>query len=440
VKKHVLSWGRYPYHLQYPHLVFSRRDIPRIVESSFSPSSDRLLAYGMGRSYGDSCLSVSDQVFYMQGMNRIIDADWSNGILTAEAGITFDQLIQAILPRGWFLPVTPGTRFVTLGGAVANDVHGKNHHLMGTIGRHINQLLLYRSQEGLVECSHQKRQDLFAATIGGLGLTGIIVTVEIKLRRISASSINRKSRRFSCLDEFFSLSSDYDKSHEYSVAWIDCLASGKHTGRGRYIVGDHSDHGELGLVSKSRAAMPITPPFSLVNSLSLRLFNCFYYHRLPTKEVQDLVDYSTFFYPLDGVLNWNRVYGKRGFQQYQCVLPEKDGREAVRALLNEIRGSGAGSFLTVLKTFGALTSPGLLSFPIPGVTLALDFPQRDQQTANLFQRLDSIVDEAGGRLYPAKDAHISAKHFQKAYPAWEKVEAMRDPKLLSRFWKRVTGS
>jgi len=440
VNKSLLSWGRYPYQPQTAHSVFWRGDIPRVIDRVAGPSFESSLAYGMGRSYGDSCLSVSNHVVLMQGMDKIVDADWHNGVLTAEAGLTFDQLIKIILPRGWFLPVTPGTCFVTLGGAVANDVHGKNHHSMGTIGRHVKQILLYRSQEGLVECSPQENQDLFAATIGGLGLSGIIVTVKIQLRQIKTSSITRIGRRFSCIDEFFALSSEYDKRHEYSVAWIDCLASGKQTGRGRYVVGDHSDRGELHLATNSQAGVPITPPFSLVNSISLRLFNSLYYHRQPVTEVRDSVDYSTFFYPLDSVLDWNRLYGKRGFQQYQCVIPEKDSREAIRALLSEIVSSRTGSFLAVLKTFGALTSPGLLSFPLPGVTLALDFPQKDGQNAKLFQRLDSIVHEVGGRLYPAKDAHMSAKHFKKAYPAWERIDAMRDPRLLSRFWRRVTSS
>jgi len=395
------------------------------------------LAYGMGRSYGDSCLAASDHVVTTAGMDRILAVDWATGILTAQAGLTLDALIRIALPHGWFLPVTPGTRFVTLGGAVANDVHGKNHHLQGTFGCHVRRLVLYRSDEGMVTCSPTERSDLFAATVSGLGLTGIILAVELQLVSVASNQIEQRSIRFDDLGEFFDLSRQHDPHHEYCVAWIDCVASGRRTGRGIYMAGDHATEGPLTPAPATRLMMPFDPPFSLVNTLTLRAFNSLYYHRQRAREVRSRVGYDAFFYPLDGLLHWNRMYGKSGFQQYQCVVPRDHGREVIGAVMAEIAGSGTGSFLAVLKLCGDIRSPGLLSFPMPGVTLALDFPQREPLNSRLFAKLDALVHEAGGRLYPAKDAHMSAAHFQQAYPAWPQVETLRDPNLLSRFWKRV---
>jgi FAD/FMN-containing dehydrogenase len=371
-------------------------------------------------------------------MGRVLAVDWNKGVLLAQSGLTLDELIRIALPRGWFLPVTPGTKFVTLGGAVANDVHGKNHNHMGTFGCHISKLMLYRSDEGAVECSTTQRPDLFAATVGGLGLTGVIVTVEIQLRRVTSSEIEQRSIRFGGFSEFFDLSKQHDVSHEYSVAWIDCLARGTEAGRGHYIAGNHSQNGEINLAPVGGLSIPIDPPFSLINTFSLSAFNSAYYNRQQKKEICRRVSYDSFFYPLDRLLHWNRMYGQAGFQQYQCVLPQKDGSEIVRALVNEISKSGTGSFLAVLKQFGKITSPGLLSFPMHGVSLALDFPQHAQINEHLFRKLNALVHESGGRLYPAKDAQMSALMFKQAYPQWEQVEELRDPILRSEFWKRVT--
>lgn len=431
----ALSWGRYPRLPQWPHPVNWGDEVPKALSECATQGG--ALAYGMGRSYGDSCLAASNHVIATRGMDRVLEADWKTGIITAQAGLTLDALIRIALPRGWFLPVTPGTRFVTLGGAVANDVHGKNHHVKGTFGCHVRRLVLYRSDKGVVACSPDERADLFSATVGGLGLTGIIVTVELQLRRVTSNQIEQRSIRFCDLDEFFDLSRQHDPHHEYSVAWFDCIASGKHAGRGRYMAADHSSDGPLIPARTSRLTMPFDPPFSLVNTLTLRAFNTLYYHRQQIKELRSRVSYASFFYPLDGILHWNRMYGRKGFQQYQCVAPRRHAREVIGAVLAEIAHSGTGSFLAVLKQCGDIASPGLLSFPMPGVTLALDFPQREPDNSRLFDKLDALVHEAGGRLYPAKDAHMSAAHFQRAYPDWQRVEALRDPQLLSRFWKRV---
>jgi FAD/FMN-containing dehydrogenase len=434
----LLSWGRYPHHPQTPHSTSWPEDVSQVLTAITTLGQGSALAFGCGRSYGDSCLAESSHVLAMQNMDRVLAADWETGIVLAQAGLTLAELIRIALPRGWFLPVTPGTKFVTLGGAVANDVHGKNHHVMGTFGRHVRHLAIYRSDEGITQCSLSQRPDLFAATVGGLGLTGVILAVEIQLRRVVASEIEQRSIRFGGFDEFFELSQAYDASHEYTVAWIDCLASGKHAGRGHYIVGNHAQKGVIELASLGGLRMPIDPPLSLVNSFSLRAFNTLYYHRQRKKEVASRVGYDPFFYPLDRLQQWNRMYGRAGFQQYQCVVPQKHGREVIRAVMQQISKSGTGSFLAVLKQCGELASPGLLSFPFHGVSLALDFPQRDQVNERLFSKLDALVHEAGGRLYPAKDAQMSAAHFKQAYPQWERIEAARDPQLLSQFWKRVT--
>ena len=434
----LLSWGRYPLYPQIPHPAHWPDDVSQALASIAALGQGAGLAFGCGRSYGDSCLAESGHVVAMQNMDRVLAADWETGVVLAQAGLTLAELIRIALPHGWFLPVTPGTKFVTLGGAVANDVHGKNHHVMGTIGCHVRRLVIYRSDKGVIECSPYQGLDLFSATVGGLGLTGVILAVELQLRRVVSSEIEQRSIRFGGFDEFFELSQAHDASHEYTVAWIDCLASGKHAGRGHYIAGNHAQKGPIDLATPARLSMRIDPPFSLVNSFSLRAFNTLYYHRQRKKEVTSRVGYDPFFYPLDRLQQWNRMYGKSGFQQYQCVVPQQYGREVIRAVMQQISKSGTGSFLAVLKQCGALVSPGLLSFPLHGVSLALDFPQRDQVNESLFKKLDALIHEAGGRLYPAKDAQMSAVHFKQAYPQWERIEALRDPQLLSQFWKRVT--
>ncbi len=432
------SWGRYPYHPQIPYGVFWPEDVPKRLAGIADLGEGAALAYGKGRSYGDSCLAESGRVLAMARMNRVLACDWNLGIVFAQAGLTLAELIDIALPRGFFPPVTPGTKFITVGGAVANDVHGKNHHVHGTFGRHIKRFILYRSDEGVIECSPSIRPELFAATIGGLGLTGVILAVEVQLRQVASNEIEQCNIRFDHLDEFFELSQEQDNAYEYTVAWVDCLARGAQTGRGHYIAGNHAKEGSLTPAPPGRMGIPMDPPFSLVNAMSLRVFNTLYYHRQQKKKVMSRVSYDPFFYPLDKILQWNRLYGRAGFQQYQCAVPQKEGREVIRAVMKEIAKSGTGSFLAVLKRFGNLPSPGLLSFPLEGVTLALDFPQRDAINIRLFAKLDRLVHDAGGRLYPAKDAHMSATDFKKAYPEWEKVEALRDRQLLSLFWKRVT--
>lgn len=434
----LLSWGNYPRHPQRAHAAHWRDEVaPRLEQLAQRYGST--LPFGNGRSYGDSCLAASDEVLALRPLSRLIAADWDAGLLRVEAGATLEEVLRVALPRGWFLPVTPGTKFATVGGAIANDVHGKNHHRRGTFGAHVERFALLRSDRGMLECSPAENTELFAATIGGLGVTGVVLWAELRLLPVGSSRIASTSIRFDNLGEFFALSAEHDAAHEYTVAWIDCLARGSSLGRGIFTVGDHAEAATLAPAAGSKLAMPVMPPFSLVNTVSLTAFNTLYYRRHPAGRQQRVVDYDGFFYPLDGIAHWNRMYGPRGFQQYQCVVPEAGARAAIGALLDTIAAHGAGSFLAVLKRCGAQRSPGLLSFPLPGVSLALDFPQRDAANKKLFERMDRIVAEAGGRLYPAKDAHMSGADFRRAYPDWQRVEALRDPALLSRFWQRVTA-
>ncbi len=428
----VKSWGNYPNHPQISHFT-NWRDNLSADFLAILKNHQTTLPFGNGRSYGDSCMASSGHVLQMRNLDRFIEVDWVRGIVKAEAGVTLEEILNLSISQGWFLPVTPGTKYVTLGGAVANDVHGKNHHIRGTFGCHVQSFSLLRSDQKSLICSPQKNIDLFNATIGGLGLTGIIEWVEIKLIPISSSLIDSMAIRFNSIDEFFDLSNELDAANEYSVAWIDCSK----VGRGVFFVGNHAKNGELKANQKAKITMPITPPFSLINRISLKFLNAAYYYSHKNGRQQKIVNYDSFFYPLDGILKWNRIYGKKGFQQYQCVIPEQNSCAAIKEILNEISRAGAGSFLAVLKRCGEIRSSGLLSFPLQGISLALDFAQHDELNLKLFARLDQILRQANGRLYPAKDAHMSAQDFKNFYPNWQSLEKLRDPALISQFWSRV---
>jgi FAD/FMN-containing dehydrogenase len=433
----LLSWGHYPRHPQTASVPHWRGEVaPRMA--ALAGRHGTLLPFGNGRSYGDSCLATSDQVLQMRRLDRLIAADWHSGLITAEAGLTLEALLGLAIPRGWFLPVTPGTRFVTLGGALANDVHGKNHHVRGTFGCHVRRFGLVRSDRPAMVCSPHDNPEFFAATIGGLGLTGVVDWLELQLMPIRSSLMEVTELRFGALDEFFALCAEHDGQHEYTVAWIDCLSTGRSCGRGVYMAGDHAQDGPLQLAGRSRLNLPFTPPASTVNRWSLQLFNAAYFHA--HSDGRRRMSYESFFYPLDRVLNWNRMYGPQGFEQYQCAIPDSQARPALRELLGAVAAAHSGSFLAVLKRFGNKPSPGLLSFPMPGVTLALDFAQQGEKTRTLMTRLDSMVRAAGGRLYPAKDAHMQASDFQRSYPHWARCEQLRDPVLNSRFWHRSTAA
>jgi FAD/FMN-containing dehydrogenase len=436
MNKPLYSWGRYPAYAQTATPCHSRLDIRPILDD-MTAKYGTTLPFGNGRTYGDNCMAVSDHVLHMRPLDRLIQADWTTGLISAEAGMTLSELLAIAIPKGWFLPVTPGTQFITLGGAVANDVHGKNHHTRGTFGCHVPRFGLIRSDRAPMVCSQTNNSDLYAATMGGLGLTGIIEWVDLQLIPIRSSQIDVTYVRFESLDEFFAITSELEAKFEFTMSWIDCLTKGKSLGRGVYMAGNYAEEGGLTVATSSKLSVPITPPISAINPLSVRLFNTVYYHSYRPGRHQSRVSYEPFFYPLDRILNWNRIYGPRGFQQYQCAIPDANAEMAVRELLHTISDANSGSFLAVLKRFGSVASPGFMSFPLSGATLALDFPQQGETTARLFNRLDAIVREAEGRFYPAKDAHMCADEFRYSYPAWERLETLRDPALSSRFWQRV---
>lgn len=430
----VTSWGRV-LRARHPVLSMASRHAALPAPPDGSP---HMLAFGNGRSYGDSCLNIGGGLLDMRHLDRMISFDPATGLLACESGVLLDQILQLVVPQGWFLPVTPGTRFVTVGGAIANDVHGKNHHRNGTFGRHVECFELLRSGGERLLCSPTAHADLFRATIGGLGLTGVVSWARLRLQRIASPWIHNETIRFRSLDEFFELCLASDRDYEYTVAWIDCTSSGKQLGRGLFMRGNHAPAAAAPAAHRTRIRrFPFVPPVSLVNRPSLLAFNTLYYHRQIGERRHSVEHYSKFFYPLDGMLDWNKMYGPRGFYQYQCVIPLPQGRAATAELLRAIADSGLGSFLAVLKLCGDLPSPGMLSFPRSGVSLALDFPNSGARLHALFERLDGIVSAAGGRLYPAKDGRMSGAMFRAGYPAWQPFLDHVDPGCSSSFWRRV---
>ncbi len=402
-----------------------------------------MLAYGQGRSYGDVCLNNNGTLLSTSSLDRIIHFDGENGVLRAEAGTTLADILPVIIPRGWFLPVSPGTKFISLGGAVANDIHGKNHHVAGTFGCHVIQFELVRSSGERLICTPLTNDELFRATIGGLGLTGLITWIELQLKPIQSDQIDLTTSRFHSLAEFLALSEKANAESTYVVAWID----GSHPeGRGLLKQGDHaklSGSGSSLSAIRSRRKPRILTPFDapewLLNPLSIRAFNTAYFHKHRAPVKRSRVHFEPYFYPLDAVRDWNRGYGKRGLLQYQCVLPFDDSNRTIRELLRLIAASGDSSFLSVIKTFGAVPSPGIMSFPRPGITLALDFANKGDRTIQLFHSLDRLVRDACGAVYPAKDACMSGESFRTYFPRWEEFSTYVDPAFSSSFWRRVTS-
>ena len=410
--------------------------------SDFPPQSlpaTPMLPVGAGRSYGDVCLLDHGTLLTTRSLDRFCHFDPATGILRCEAGATLAEILEFAVPRGFFLPVTPGTKYVTVGGAIANDVHGKNHHLVGTFGRHLLRFELLRSDGTRLLCSPAQNPEWFRATIGGMGLTGLISWAEIRLRPIVSRQIRYQGTKFVGVEEFVDLSRAAAHS-EYTVAWLDCVARGRNFARGIFMQGQHSEEPQPLRASKpARLTFPIDLPEFALNPFSVGLFNALYYNKQLAKQKTGLVDYEPFFYPLDSVLQWNRIYGKSGLLQFQCVIPWEHGTQSgIVRILEAITASGLASFLAVLKVFGDKPSPGLLSFPMPGITLALDFPIRQQLSFALFDRLARITLEHGGKLYPAKDARMTAPQFQAFYPQWREFAQYVDPRFSSAFWQRVT--
>jgi FAD/FMN-containing dehydrogenase len=424
------SWGRV------------QRDAYSVVRPQFMDQLDTALpqraaprlAIGARRSYGDTALSRDALLIDMTGLDRLIAFDPATGVLTAEAGVMLADVMAAFAPRGWFPPVTPGTRFVTLGGAVANDVHGKNHHSAGTFGRHVTGLKLERSDTGLIDLS--PRDPLFGATIGGLGLTGVIRQVSLKLQPIASSWLAVQTLPLTNLDDFFAISAD-SEAFEHTVAWIDCTASGSSLGRGVFTRADWLRDGRLEPHKAGGPNVPMDAPAWLLNPVSLKAFNRLYRWSQLDKPRLNEAHYAAVFHPLDAIGGWNRLYGPAGFYQYQCVTPQDAGPEPIRRMLQIVAASGEGSTLAVLKAFGDVASPGLMSFPQPGFTLALDFANHGDRTLQLMGRLDEVVAGCQGRLYPAKDGRMRRDLFEAGYPNLARFRTRLDPACRSDFSMRM---
>ncbi len=431
----VVSWGRTPRTTMRVARPAFADELRGLIQDG-SQAANGVLACGLRRSYGDSCLNDGGQLIETTSLDRFVSFDRATGVLEAEAGVSLNDILQIAIPAGYFLPVTPGTKFVTLGGAVANDVHGKNHHTAGTIGRWIRQLVLLRTDGTERVVTRDDHTGLFAATIGGLGLTGIITRVTLELKPIATSDMDVETIRFGNLGEFFALAAQSEMSHDYTVAWVDCLATGGELGRGIFTRARHATTGDLRVHAKSGPSMPVDAPGLLLNRLSLSAFNALYF-RVAGRPGRATVSYDPFFYPLDAIGGWNRLYGRSGFFQYQSVVPPAAAEAATAQMLKTIADAGQGSFLAVLKTFGDIASPGLLSFPMTGATLALDFANRGLSTRGLLDRLDAIVREAGGRLYPAKDGRLPSTMLRAGYPTLDQFRNHVDPGLSSTFWRRM---
>jgi len=429
-----LSWGRYP---RLPHTLISVDDRSKPLPKTEA----QMLPYGNGRSYGDSCLNGDGVLLQARGLDRFIRFDPVEGRIACEAGVLLAEILEVVIPAGWFLPVTPGTKFVTVGGAIANDVHGKNHHRVGTFGCHVLEFELLRSDGTRLTCSRTENAGWFGATIGGLGLTGLITWADLQLKRIDSVWIDRESVQFFGLDSFFDWSTASDRDYEYTVAWVDCASSGKALGRGIFFRGNHArkDSPPARPRGKKLLGLPLTPPVSLVNNATVRVFNALYYRRAKAVPSASRQHYDAFFYPLDRIDAWNRIYGPKGLLQYQCVVPLADARAVLREALLRIGSAGTGSFLAVLKLFGAQSSPGIMSFPRPGATLALDFPNHGTDVFRLLDELDGLVSEAGGAVYPAKDARMAATRFRRYFPRWEEFSNFVDPRFSSSLWRRVAA-
>lgn len=436
------SWGRVH---RFAQDVWRPRDEAAVRDAVAADGSPPALAHGVGRSYGDSCLNADGRLLDMRAFDHFLAFDRETGVLRLEAGVLLGEIV-ALLARwqsedgeAWFLPVSPGTSFVTVGGAIANDVHGKNHHRMGSFGCHVLGFRLLRGDGRVVHCTPTRNVELFRATIGGIGLTGVILDAELQLRRVPGLSVENEDIQFDDLDAFYELSEASKTTHEYSVAWIDCLARGRHLGRGLFSRANHvAGRTILPDLGRPKIAVPVTPPISPLNGFTVAAFNALYWRKLwPRRRRRQRVPVTKTLYPLDGIAAWNRLYGRQGFYQYQCVLPPATAPTAVRELLTTIATAGEGSFLAVLKVLGERRSPGYLAFPMPGTTLALDFRNRGAATLALLQRLDAITTAAGGRIYAAKDGRIAGADFCRGYPELETFAAQVDPAFSSSFWRRV---
>ena len=429
----VTNWGNFPV---VEKEIKSEDSVDRIKD--FVRNNNEVIARGNGRCYGDA--SLSEHIFSTKRLNKFISFDRLNGVIECESGVLLSEILEIIVPQGYFLYVTPGTKFISVGGAIASDVHGKNHHAEGCFSEYVEAFSLLNENSEVITCSRTENTDKFWATIGGMGLTGIILSAKFKLKNIETAYIRQESIKAQNLDEIFKLFEE-SESWTYNVAWIDCLQTGKNIGRSILMRGEHAFKHELPkklqqnplrLKQKFIPKVPFYFPDFMLNKWSVRLFNYLYFNKQKRKEIKNFVDYETFFYPLDVVNDWNKIYGKKGFIQYQMVIPKAQGKEGMRKILDTIAKSGNGSFLAVLKLFGKENPLAYNAFPLEGYTLALDFKVNSKLT-KLVADLDEIVEEFGGRIYLTKDS--MSKSSLTNY-----LQNVQNPKFVSMQHKRIISN
>lgn len=429
----VTNWGNFPV---VEKEIKSEDTLQKIKD--FVQNNNEIIARGNGRCYGDA--SLSEHIFSTKRLNKLISFDRLNGIIECESGVLLSEILEVIVQQGYFLYVTPGTKFISVGGAIASDVHGKNHHAEGCFSEYVISFSLLNENGEVLICSRTENTDKFWATIGGMGLTGIILSAKFKLKNIETAYIRQESIKAENLDEIFKL---FDESEDwtYNVAWIDCLQKGKNIGRSILMRGEHAfkhqlpsklQEKPLRLKKKLNLTVPFYFPNFVLNNLTVRIFNFLYFNKQTKKEVKNNVDYETFFYPLDIANDWNKIYGKGGFIQYQFVIPKEKGKEGMKEILETIAKSGNGSFLAVLKLFGKNNAEAYNSFPIEGYTLALDF-KVNAKLKNLIKKLDEVVEAYGGRIYLTKDS--MSKSSLTNY-----LQNVQNPKFVSLQHKRIKNN
>lgn len=429
------GWGRFPVEACRVYEPRDEADMASLLGSQRDPS---YIARGLGRSYGDAALNRDAATVSLLEFDRIFSLDSETGMLDCEAGVSLHDIVQYALPRGFFLHVTPGTRFVTVGGAIAADIHGKNHHRAGSFSNFVADLEVLTPGGGRVTCSPERGSGIFWATVGGMGLTGFITRARIRLRAVDSAYVLVRFEKANDLAEALELLDEGDRQYEYSVAWLDCIAGGARLGRAVVMLGQHAPAAEipktvrdpLALPRRRELDVPFAPPITPLRPLTVRAFNALYFASKPAAS-ERLVDLDRFFYPLDSVRNWNRLYGRQGFVQYQVVVPHGEAQGVFTGILRRIRESGRAAFLGVLKRFGE-ASQGLLSFPMPGCTLALDIAV-DRHLPPFLRELDTFALDRGGRVYLAKDATLSAENFARSYPRLDDFRAVKrqlDPRGL----------
>lgn len=412
----INGWGRYP--VVNAEALFFEHD--RQASEAMSRHGS-FIPHGLGRSYGDS--AIGGRVLMTRRFNCVLDFDPQTGLVTCEAGVTLAGLIEAFFAQGWFLPVTPGTKFITVGGAIASDVHGKNHHVAGCFSECVQWLDLLLPDGSVVRCDLQGNADLFRATCGGMGLTGVILRAAFRLKRVISPWIEQVTYKAGNLQEAFSLFEE-NANATYSVAWIDCLATGGSLGRALLMVGEASETGSFKPKCKKEWSVPVDLPGFALNRLSVSAFNALYYGRARSKVQKSHVYFEPFFYPLDAIHNWNRIYGAKGFVQYQFSLPKESSLQGLTEALRKTSDAGFGSFLAVIKLFGD-KNDNPLSFPMKGYTLALDF-KIEKNLFGFLDEMDRLVIDHGGRIYLAKDARMTREVFDKGYPRADEFRALRE--------------